>query len=194
MTGRLGTGLRILIALGFVGGLAWSLFRLILWLADFFRSLDSDVAKAIVAAGATVMASLVALIGSKAYEARLAVRQELRAKKTPVYESIVGTLYKLMFATMLSKPQMSEQEVKQFIAETTERLTIWGSDALLSQWGKWKTEAAANQDRALFGFEELLLAIRRDLGHRNWRIQRGTILRMFVTDIDDYLKQPRSRI
>lgn len=182
----------------FVFGVA--LFGLLAWLAlagirgfgNFLQGLDSDLARAVVAAGATVTASVIALIGSKAYEARIAIRQELRVKKIPIYEDIVHTLlYRIMFASILKKPEMPEDELMEFFAQATQQLTIWGSDPLLKTWGTWKTQAAGglNPEAALFQFEDLLLAIRKDLGHRNRGLGKGSVLRMFVTDIDDYLKK-----
>lgn len=39
----------------------------------------------------------------------------------------------------------------------------------------------------LFEVEELLMAIRKDLGHSNKGISRGKILSLFVNDINEYL-------
>jgi hypothetical protein len=39
----------------------------------------------------------------------------------------------------------------------------------------------------VFAFEQLLYAIRLDLGNDDEHLGRGDLLRVFVTDIDDYL-------
>ena len=190
MKERIKSAGQVILALAFLAFLAWGLIRVLIGLASWIGGLDSDVAKAVVAAGATVLASVLALVGSKAYEARSAVRQDLRVKKTPIYEDIVTTLYRVMFASMLDEAPLSEKELTKFFAQTTERLTIWGSDSLLKSWGRWKTQVG-DPEKGLFTFEDLLLAIRKDLGHRNRGLQRGSILRLFVTDIDDYLKKQK---
>jgi len=35
----------------------------------------------------------------------------------------------------------------------------------------------------------LLLAIRQDLGHKNSGFKRGTVLRLFINDIDDFVRK-----
>lgn len=155
----------------------------------FLRSLESDLAVGIVAAAATGAVSVVSLTISKAYETQTAIRQELRAKKTPIYEGIVETLFRALYAGKLGKQPLSEQDLMKFFAETTERLTIWGSDELVRAFGSFKQVCAARPESkdVIFSFERLLFAIRRDLGHKNRGLGRGSILRLFVNDIDSFL-------
>ena len=41
----------------------------------------------------------------------------------------------------------------------------------------------------LFAYEDLLYAVRRDLGHGNRGLKRGDILALFVNDIEEHLKK-----
>lgn len=177
------------VALATLGLGIWASFRGIVTLARYLQSVDSDLAVAIIAASATALVSIATVTISKAYERRQAIQQELRVRKTPVYESIVTTLYQVMFASMLNEDALSEDELKRFFAKTTDQLTIWGSDSVLAEWGTFKTQSGSgdNPMRAVFMFEDFLLAVRRDLGHKNKGLQRGSILKLFVTDIDEYL-------
>jgi hypothetical protein len=132
--------------------------------------------------------SVFSLALSKAYETRAAIRNDLRQKKTPVYEDIVHTLlYDVMFSKLLGKEAPSQAELMEFFARITEKLTIWGSDDVLKTYGEFKAKAATVKDpkQNIFMFEDLLLAIRKDLGHRNKEIGRTAILKLFVTDIDN---------
>jgi hypothetical protein len=40
--------------------------------------------------------------------------------------------------------------------------------------------------QVLFQVENLLIAIRKDLGHKNVGFKKGTILGLFINDIQDY--------
>lgn len=173
-------GLLLLAAFGLV---SWWLLTL---LASFLRSLQSDLAVAIVAAGLAGLVSIVSLALSKAYETRSAIRQDLRAKKLPVYEGIVGTLFTVMFAEKIGKTPLQSDDLVKWFAETTEKLSIWGSDELVLAFGKFKN-GFSDENPGLFGFEELILAIRKDLGHNGRKLKRGSILSLFVTDIDRHL-------
>ena len=172
---------------------AGSLALLYFATVSFFRylgNLDSDLAVAIVAGGVTAIVSVGSIAVSKAYETRSSVQADLRSKKTPIYEEIVETLYGVMFAKMLGKEEPTEGELLGFFAKTTEQLTIWGSDDLVKAFAEFKLKSAKHEENptaAVFEFETLLLAIRKDLGHKNKGLERGSLLQLFVTDIGEHL-------
>lgn len=175
-----------------LGLVAWGLIALVGAIISYVQALESNFAAALIAAAAAVVGSVVSLTIGKAYETRAAIRSALRQKKTPVYEDIVKTLYEFVFAASLGKKHMDQKKLMHFIASTTEKLTIWGSDEVLRCWSEFKTNAGDGTDgtAAMFRFEEILLKIRKDLGHRNRGIGRTSILRLFVTDLDEHLGQP----
>lgn len=173
--------LAVALVVGAVLG-AWLVFTKSIAL---LTSLKSDLAVALVAASIAGLVSIVTLIISKAYEARLASREALRSKKTPVYEGIVATLFRVMFAEQLGEPSVPENELIRWFATTTEKLSIWGSNDLIKAFGEFK-QHAGDEIGALFVWEQLVFAIRKDLGHRG-SLQKGDVLRLFVNDISDYL-------
>ena len=179
---------RVFLGLLLLGLLGWACVAAVSWFVDLINGLDSDVATAFVVASVAVVGSVSSLALSKAYETRAAIHRDSREKKTPVYEEIVHTLlYDVMFAKILGKETPGQQDLMEFFARTTEKLTIWGSDDVLRSYGEWKTKAGLADDpmKSILMFEELLLSIRKDLGHRNKGIGRLAILRLFVTDIDE---------
>ncbi len=53
-----------------------------------------------------------------------------------------------------------------WFTDTTEKLSIWGSDDLILAFDKFKNGfSTENPYQGMFAFENLLLAIRKDLGH-----------------------------
>lgn len=187
MEERLSRAGSVLLGLACLFGLIWALVSGIAALGGFLLRLDSDLAVALIAASATTLVSIATLTISKLYERRQGIQQDLRARRTPVYESIVNTLYRVMFASILNEEPMPEAELKRFFAQTTDQLTIWGSDTVLEEWGTFKTKVGDDPMQAIFMFEDFLFAIRRDLGHKNKNLKRGSILKLFVTDIEDHL-------
>ncbi len=185
---------RMLFGLALLVLLVWGIYYLILRTARGLSNLKSELAVAIIAASASVMVSIVSLVVSKALDRRAALLQELRAKKTPIYEQFISTLYKVVFASNLGK-EISQEELIEFFADFTEKLTIWGSDDVIKAWRAFRLslpESAPISERessaeTLFQYESLLFAIRKDLGHKNQGFKKGTLLGLFVNDIDKYL-------
>jgi len=147
------------------------------------------VAVAIVAAAATVIVSVITLVISKILEGRASITQELRAKKTPIYENIISTLYRVQFAEKLGEEPLSEKELIKFFADITEKLTIWGSDGVIRAFSDFRLATTRGADGLdiLLIYENLLLEIRKDLGHKNTNLKKGMILSLTVNDIDRYL-------
>ena len=191
MKAKLITTLRFLLAIVLVGGIAWIIYFVV---AKVFRSLTnikSDIAVAIVAASATITVSIVSLVISKVMETRSAVIQELRAKKIPIYEELISTLFKYQFAEKLGEERMGETELIKFFANLTEKLTIWGSDGIIRAFSDFRLASSriAKPEDILFIYENLLLEIRKDLGHKNRNLKRGMVLSLFINDIDQYLRR-----
>ena len=67
-----------------------------------FLALNSDVAKAIVAAGAAILVAIISLILSKQYEQRATIQAEHRTKKIPIYEELIEFLFRVTFADKLA--------------------------------------------------------------------------------------------
>ena len=156
-------------------------------------SLDSDIAVAIIAASATVFVSVLSIVLGKAYEARALVQKEHREKKTPVYEDLIRFMFRILMGTKTGATP-SESEILEFMSDFTQRIMVWGSDDVVAAWVKWR-RAAVNAEELemdpvelLLLYEQLILTIRRDLGHKNRNLGTGDVLALFVNDIDRQLK------
>jgi hypothetical protein len=71
-------------------------------------------------------------------------------------------------------------------------MIFWASDTDLVEWSRLRrvtiTASPEQQQFNLLRFEKVLLAIRRDLGHKNKGITTGDLLGLWVNDIDAFLK------
>ena len=107
---------------------------------------------------------------------------------TPVYERLFEIFY-----DSAGGGTKTEQEMEEFFNDLAKQLVIWGSPAVINSFTAWKSSVAPEGSvasiEATFGFEELLLALRADLGRHNDGLEKGDLLRVFVNDIDDYLPQ-----
>jgi hypothetical protein len=95
----------------------------------------------------------------------------------------------VLFAESLGEEPLSQAELVKFFATYTEKLTIWGSDGVIKSWRALRLSAVAGVEGAdmLFLYENLLMEIRKDLGHKNQGFKKGTLLGLFVNDIDKHV-------
>lgn len=155
---------------------------------------DSQVTAALIAAVAAGYPPVVSLLVTRHVERTkeaglrlLEVEREARAKKVPEYEKFVGFLMNMFFAQKLGKKPMAEQQMIAEMLAWTKPLLIWGSDDVVRLWGRIRIDAAGGGTESLFRLEELLFAIRRDVGYPATTLRRGDILRLWVNDIDKHV-------
>lgn len=170
--------------------LVFFLFRMI-W--HVFAGLQKEVAASLVAASATILVSVFSITWAKYYEKKRVVDQELREKKIPVYQEFVEFILKMLWSEKITGKSMNEKEMEKFLMSFTQKVMLWGSDDVLSQWSTYRqrliknTENNQNVQEMMFELEKLLLAIRRDTGHKNKNVKRGSLLGLFINDIEKYI-------
>jgi hypothetical protein len=158
-------------------------------------SMNSDIAVAIIAAAATVLVAVISIVLGKIYEARTTVQKELRERKTPVYEEFITFIFRILLGEKTGNAP-TEQEMIKFLAEYNQKMMVWGSDSVLREWSAWRrsleNHSLENEPHFVEGlvqYEKLILAIRKDLGHKNEDIGKYDILRLFINDLDSITKK-----
>lgn len=153
-------------------------------------SMDSDIAVAIIAAAATVLVSVISIIVGKIYEAQTSIQEELRKRKTPVYEEFITFIFRVLLGEKTGSTPTSD-EMAKFLSDYNQKMMVWASDSVLREWSAWRHSLEQhnaleepNFVAGLIQYEKLILAIRKDLGHKNEGIKKFDILRLFINDLD----------
>jgi hypothetical protein len=85
------------------------------------------------------------------------------------------------------------EDLLNFMKDLKRRqLLLSAPSNMIQAFNKWELETGAAQARsdqvaAVFAWEEMLRAIRRDLGHDDPDLPRGELLRVFLNDLDEHL-------
>ena len=169
----------------------WAAFKLLQLLWSAFSQVNPTVGAGVIAAAATVLVSVISVLVAKRLEFRANVDKEHREKKAPFYEEMVRFIFRIAFAQKLGVDPVTEQEMVQKMAEFTENLVVWGSDDVIDAWFKFRNRSINSGDSGvavIFEIENLVLAIRRDLGHQNKGLTKGKILGLFINDIHEHIK------
>lgn len=155
-----------------------------------FSGLQKEVAATIIAAVTTVIVSVISLVIGKYLERKLSIEQDIRKRKIPMYQEFIKFWFDLLMA---NKGDISEDEMTAFFSKFTQNLLIWGSDDVVRKWSEYRKNITYNDNltnpspNVMFDFEELLILIRKDMGHKNKQISKGVLLSLFINDIDKYL-------
>jgi hypothetical protein len=192
--------LTLIVGLLIVAILACGLFATVRVAMRGLASLDSDISVATIAAAATVFVSVLSIILGKVYESRALIQREHREKKIPVYEDLIEFMFRILMGTKTGSPP-TEEEMMRFMSNFNQRIMVWGSDDVLAAWVNWRRVATRQEVgnasvqgvKIMFLYEELILTIRKDLGHKNKELGSGDILALFINDIDSLVGQENSQ-
>lgn len=163
------------VAVGARAGLAW-----------LFDGVDPGVSTAIVAATATVVVSVISVTVGRYLERRHQIEVEIRERKIPVYNTMITGLLNGLFDSKDGNTAKLETQFR----ELTPQLMTWASDDVIKAWKSFKiftTTGDADPIQVMFVFENVLKAVRQDLGHKSTDLAKGDLLSLFVTDIHEHL-------
>lgn len=165
-------------------------YLLYVFLRTILTTLTPTTVTILVAMLTGLSAFIVSFI-SKHLEQKALIVNEHRQKKIPVYEELMKFLFKLMMADKTKDKPLTEKEIIKFMSNFTQKILVWGADDVILKFYKFRQVGILCPDNPppniLFCVEDLLLAIRKDLGHKNKGLDRGKLLGLFVNDIDEFM-------
>ena len=136
-----------------------------------------------------LIASLGALI-TVAGNFNIQVRNEQKPKKVEIYDKVINLFFDSIFAQKLGQEPKTEEELVKSIHDMTPDSILWASDDVLNLYIKFR-QMANRQDSSttpILLFGQMLLAMRKDLGHQNNQINEESILGTFVNNVENLSK------
>lgn len=163
-------------------------FRLVSASLDFLSSInwsdvDSTVVAAVITATLGFLASVIAVIIGGNLSKKREIEFQNRTKKSEAYSKFVEDILSTLVSKDLSdqdKEKMYEKIAKDFGRD----LVLWGSDEAIKAYKDFR-ELGKRGDvgvEIVFALEKVLLAIRKDLGHRNNGLTPATLLSFFMKE------------
>jgi len=151
-------------------------------------SLDAVIVVALI----TGAVSIFVMIGGKIFEQRQETKRYLVEKREASYKEVISLVYKINEdARKQSKENERNPEDKEFeqlakdMLKVSENLTLWGSNEVVKKWLICRQKMLQGDRTALFALEDVMFAIRGDVGYSKRGLQEGDMLRFFINDLDN---------
>ena len=144
----------------------------------------------------TVAAALIgasALIGANVYakrrETQQKIEQEIRVKKTEVYETLIDLMFNQILGAKQGKRQLTSDEMMKALAKLMPKVVVWASPKIIAHWNYIKNTSGSAQStlETMRTWDTLLLLIREDLGHDDAVLKKFELTKLFVNDLDEHI-------
>lgn len=152
--------------------------------------LDPDIAAAIVGAMGTTLGAVAGVIWNQRSLRKREIDEAHRPNKTKAYENFINNiLIRILRDTQQGKlKQLTQSELQELFYEFTGDLIVWGSPSFIGAYQQFREAGQREDPTALLYMDDMLRAMRKDLGHSDWSVQRGDLIKLFLTDpqsVDD---------
>lgn len=168
------------LVLAVVAAIAFVLWLIISW----FLGLPVQTQTPVAAFTGLLLVPIITFATTRQLERRRLLDAALREKKTILYDEMIKGLLSMF---NLGKAKKNNFDILRFYATITPRLMTYGSRGVIKAWTGFRLGAAhadGNPIRTMSLFEDVLKAMRKDLGHSTFTQLRGELLKLFVNDID----------
>lgn len=172
------------VALMVVGLLIIAAGAVALWLV--VKSLFSNpaVAGPVVAASA----ALAVFAGGEFFTRRRVAQQYRWDKIAPTYKEFVSLMRKL--AKQGNEGDEPSPDLLEFMGEFSDLLLLWGSPDVIKAWvgmHRHLENGYEDERQIIVDWANMLLAIRKDLGHGDRSLDKRDLLKITITDVDQHL-------
>jgi len=179
----------LLVGFALVFCLIWGGYRFVIYAVHVFSSLDRNIAAAIIAASATIIASTIAIVLSKHYELKKERAVAHRDKKVGLYDEFLKELFDIF---LMGQENKSPEDQVPFLREIQRKIILWSGPEVIKSYALWHKEMTLRlqspRAKSMMKMIEFFLALRKDLGHSNKGLKREYLLRFMLKYPDLFMK------
>lgn len=144
-------------------------------LIDFSSKLDAVIIVALITAIVTIVSGIV----SKFIDYKQKRSEYLSQKREEPYAEFINVYYKMQ-KKVSKHEEYQPDEMFEDIQKFQKKLMLWGSNRVVKAWIDFRTNTSSDSSNVLFYMENILYAIRKDMGYRN--LGKGKLLSMTIND------------
>jgi hypothetical protein len=185
--------LSLLFGLALLIGIVWGTYWLLSQIWGQFKSLDSTVALAAITAFTTVSVSTLTVVLGKYYERKKDIEAHYRQTKTEIYDEFLKEFFKVFYSEH-DEDDAEAKSLVDFLREWQRKMVLWGGQEVLLKYIKWMTHLKKGNPDAdsIFLMEDFFREIRKDLGHKNSKLEKGTFAHLILQNSELFLSMAKA--
>ena len=170
----------VLVIAGVGYGVWWAFASALSWV----MAQGSQVAGAVIAFAGTVIAGIGAVVISQQRSKSREIAESHRPKKVELYSKFITTMVDILRTHNGGESVSIEasKELEDFFFNFTSQVVLWGSPGVLRHYATFRHIGQERNPNVLLIVDDMMQAMRKDLGLSNWGLARGDLMKMFLTD------------
>lgn len=173
------------VMLAILAGLLVAVLYLLKWIVLGVLSLDKEVAAAFIGGFVTVGVAVLTLVITARSNKKKDIAEAHRPEKMRVYSDFMGFYFDAFKKSRLGEsinPEaaLSPEAIERGF-EITKGMIGWASPSVIKTALRLGSAGPENPEQGLLQLNEVLLAMRKDLGLTNRGLQPGDLIQMFLT-------------
>jgi hypothetical protein len=163
----------------------WLLISLASEFVSWILAQESEIAASLIATlGSVLAASLAYIVGQERSKSR-DIAEAHRPRKVELYDPFLTYMLDFMQKSAKggSPANLNDNpELLKVFTTFTKDLMLWGSPDVIQAWSRFRDDGGGSGVGAVAKFDDLIRAIRRDLGHNSWLLPRGSFVRLVISN------------
>lgn len=153
-----------------------------------FNALSDELKASIIQVIGIVSVAIVSYFTSKSVENRRAFESSIRKNKVELYDKYISFYFEVFSNEELGL-RPTQEEMTKFIVNSNPAIVTYASNGVIKKMGKLRLNIMSNENttNSLFLIEDIMVEMRKDLGHSRNGFKKGDIMRLTVNDIDNYI-------
>ncbi len=162
------------------GATLYTIWMFILWLPGGFVKAKPEILISVLGGVGAVLLFVI----ERGYSKSRDIVEAHRPRKIETYEKFTAKISLFLQRSSKLNQQPDKQkaldEVVTAVEEFIRESILWASPDVLHAYSEFKVQINENPSEGLVLFDDLLRAIRKDLGHSNRNLKRGDLFKNFL--------------
>ena len=159
----------------------WSAFAAAV---SWITTQDAQIATATIAFAGTVIVGIVTVVIGQQHSKSRELAEAHRPKKTELYNEFITKMIGMlrMYKGEDSKAVEGDKDIEEFFYAFTTDVVLWGSSDVLRHYARFRSAGRDHNPTIILIVDDVMQAMRKDLGLSNRGLSRGDLMKMFLTD------------
>lgn len=183
---RLRTILLVVIVLCVIAAAALGLWIVFSSLLAWIMAQESQIGAAIIAFVGTVGVGIGAVLITQQRSKSREIAESHRPKKIKIYSNFIKTMIGLIRKHKDSDTKALEngKDIQNFFFDFTTQIVLWGSPGVLRHYAELRKQGQTPNPNPniILIMDDMMQAMRKDIGLSNRGLSRGDLMKMFLTD------------